>query len=567
MDLLTHILTGFGDAFTPTNLLYCFIGVIMGTLVGILPGLGPATAIALLLPLTLGLDPLPALIMLAGIYYGSMHGGIITAVLIATPGESSAVVTVLDGHTLARMGRAGPVLAMSALASFLAGTLTIPFVMIFVSVLGTFSLRFGPPEISVIILLGLVGVVGFVGKNRFKGFAMAAAGLLIAAVGLDTGTGIPRFTFGITEMFGGVDFLYAVIGLFALGEVLHSIGVGQPNPIRTRLREMIITRDDWRHSRMPILRGGFLGLFLGMMPGAGATVSSFLSYDMERRIGARKGRVLGTGVIEGVCGPQAADNAAVNGSFVPTLSLGIPGSAATAIVLGGMLLHGIQPGPLLMTTEPRLVWGLLASFYIGNLMLVLINVPLAPLFASILRVKYAFLYPAVVVLCFIGAFSVDNHMTGVWLAFIFGIVGWFAVRYDYPLAPMILGIILGGPFERSIVQSAEIGRGSMAIYLDHPIALTLLAIVAAMVILPPVISRLRRSAGKPPITDLSAPLESLAAQKPMPEATLADVDATEAHEPGADINDAPSNPTATSRGDTEKGERAPLIAKGRSGKN
>jgi putative tricarboxylic transport membrane protein len=563
MDLLTHIVTGFGDAFTPINLFYCFIGVIMGTLVGILPGLGPATAIALLLPITLGLQPLPALIMLAGIYYGSMHGGIITAVLIATPGESSAVVTVMDGHKMARQGRAGPVLAMSALASFLAGTLTIPFVMVFVSVLGTISLHFGPPEISVIILFGLVGVVGFVGKNRFKGFAMAAAGLLIAAVGLDTGTGTPRFTFGITDMYGGVDFLYAVIGLFALGEVLHSIGVGQPNPIRTRLRDMIITMDDWRHSRLPILRGGFLGLFLGMMPGAGATVSSFLAYDMERRIGARKGRILGTGVIEGVCGPQAADNAAVNGAFVPTLSLGIPGSAATAIVLGGMLLHGIQPGPLLMTTEPRLVWGLLASFYIGNLMLVLINVPLAPLFASILRVKYAYMYPAIIVLCFIGAFSVDNHMTGVWLAFIFGIVGWFAVKYDYPLAPMILGIILGGPFERSIVQSSEIGRGSLTVYFHHPIAMALLAVVIAMVVLPTLISRLRRKAGKRPITDLTVPPESDAAQASSPESPATEEETATPPRLGTRSNGAHSEPP----GSHEKGDDAPLASRGQIGKN
>ncbi len=344
MDILTNAIDGFGHALTPTNLLYCFIGVIVGTIVGILPGLGPATGISLLLPITLGLAPLPALIMLAGIYYGCMHGGIVAAVLIATPGESAAIVTVMDGHKLARAGRAGPVLAISALSSFLAGTLTIPFVMVFTSVLGNVSLKFGPPETSVIMLIGLVGVVGFVGSNRMKGFAMAAAGILISTVGLDVGTGIPRFTFGIPAMFGGIDFLYVVVGMFALAEVLHSIGAGQPNPIRTRLRDMLISKDDWVYSRFPILRGGILGLCLGMLPGAGATVSSFVSYDVERRIGKRKGRILGTGVIEGVSGPQAADNAAANGAFIPTLSLGIPGSAATAVLLGGFLLHGIPAG-------------------------------------------------------------------------------------------------------------------------------------------------------------------------------------------------------------------------------
>ena len=495
MDLLSHIGTGFADALTPTNLLYCFLGVIVGTVVGILPGLGPATGISLLLPLTLGLDPLPALIMLAGIYYGCMHGGIISAVLIATPGESSAVVAVMDGHTLARMGRAGPVLAMSALSSFLAGTLTIPFVMILTSFLGNVSLKFGPPETSMVMLIGLVGVVGFVGKNRAKGFAMAAAGLIISTIGLDVGTGVPRFTFGFDQLFGGVDFLYVVIGIFALAEVLHSIGVGQPSPIRARLRDMLITRDDWKHSRFAILRGGFLGLFVGMLPGAGATVASFLSYDVERRVGKRKGRILGTGVIEGVSGPQAADNAAANGAFIPTLSLGIPGSSATAILLGGFLLHGIQPGPLLMTNEPKLVWGLLASFYIGNLMLIFVNIPLAPLFASILRVKYSYLYPGILLLCFVGAFSVNNEMIGVWMAFVFGAIGWLGKRYDYPLAPMILGVILGTPFERAVVQSAEIGRGSLSIYLHRPIALSLMALVLLMAFGPSLFGRIRRTRG------------------------------------------------------------------------
>jgi putative tricarboxylic transport membrane protein len=350
------------------------------------------------------------------------------------------------------------------------------------------------------MLIGLIGVVGFVGSNRMKGFAMAAAGVLISTVGLDVGTGIPRFTFGVPAIFGGIDFLYVVIGMFALAEVLHSIGVGQPNPIRARLRDMLIKKDDWIHSRFPILRGGVLGLFLGMLPGAGATVSSFVSYDMERRIGARKGRILGTGMIEGVSGPQAADNAAANGAFIPTLSLGIPGSAATAVLLGGFLLHGIQPGPLLLTNEPHLVWGLLASFYIGNVMLVFVNIPLAPVFASILRIRYAYLYPAIIVMCFIGAFSVNNDMTGAWMAFAFGAVGWAAKRWDYPPAPMILGVVLGQQFERAVVQSAEIGRGSLSVYLHRPIALSLLAIALIMALGPTVVKRLRkrRDHGAPP---------------------------------------------------------------------
>ena len=492
MHLLSNIGGGFGAAFTPMNLLYCFVGVALGTVLGMLPGLGAATGISLLLPITLGLQPLPALILLAGIYYGCMHGGIISAVLIATPGDAAAVVTVRDGHELARQGRAGPVLAMSALASFLAGTLTIPFIMTLTPLLANWSLRFGPPEISAVMLIGLVGVVGFVGPNRLKGFAMAALGLTISCVGLDQGTGIPRFTLGINSLFGGIDFLYVVIGVFAVAEVLHSIGVGQPRPIRTRFKDMMLTRDDWKHARMPILRGGVMGMFVGMIPGAGATIASFLSYDVERRAARRHGRVLGTGVIEGVAGPQAADNAAVNGAFVPTLALGVPGSAATAVLLGAFLLHGVQPGPLLTKDQPHLVWGLLASFYIGNLMLVIVNIPLAPIFASILRFQYAFLYPAIVTACFIGAFSVNNEMTGVWLVFAFGVIGWVLKRYEYPLSPLILAVILGNQFEQAVVQSQEIGRGSFTVYLHRPIALTLLAIVVLMAFGPAIVKWLRR---------------------------------------------------------------------------
>lgn len=510
MNTLINIGHGFGDAITPMNLLYCFIGVSLGTVLGMLPGLGAATGISLLLPITLGLQPLPALILLAGIYYGCMHGGIISAVLVATPGDAAAVVTVRDGHTLARMGRAGPVLAMSAMASFLAGTLTIPFIMTLTPILANFSLRFGPPEISAVMLIGLVGVVGFVGPNRLKGFAMAALGLTISCIGLDQGTGIPRFTFGIESLFGGIDFLYVVIGVFAVAEVLHSIGVGQPTPIRTRFRDMMLKRDDWRRARLPIARGGILGMIVGMVPGAGATIASFMSYDVERRVAARKGRVLGTGVIEGVAGPQAADNASVNGAFVPTLALGVPGSAATAVLLGAFLLHGVQPGPLLMKDQPHLVWGLLASFYIGNVMLIIVNIPLAPIFASILRFEYALLYPAILVACFIGAFSVNNEMTGVWLVFIFGAVGWFLKRYDYPLSPLILGVILGNQFEQAVVQSQEIGNGSFGIYLHRPIALGLLIVVLVMAFAPALVKRLRRrskpAAPLPPVP--SQPLET-----------------------------------------------------------
>jgi putative tricarboxylic transport membrane protein len=493
VDVLHNIGLGFEEALTLNNLLFCFLGVSLGTIIGILPGLGSSAGMTLLLPLTIGLPPTTALILLAGLYYGASHGGVVTSVLAATPGESSSVVLVLDGYQLARRGRAGPVLAMSALSSFLSGTLTIPVIMTLTPALAHLSLAFGPPEISVVMLIGLVGIVGFMGKNRLKGFAMAGLGLIVATVGLDAQTGTPRFTFGIPQMYAGIDFLYVVVGTFALAQIMQTVGTGQPVPIRARLRDMLLTADDWRRSRMSILRGGIIGFLVGLVPGAGATVAAFLSYDVERRVGKRHGRILGTGLIEGVTGPQAADNAAANGAFVPTLALGIPGSGPTAVLLGAFLLHGVEPGPLLMTTQPALVWGLLASFYVGNVMLLIVNFPLAPLFASILRLRFALLYPPIIAVCLIGSFSVDNDMTGVWLTFAFGFLGWLGLKLDYPFAPLVLGTLLGGPFETAVAQSAAIGRGSMSIYLHRPVALCLIAVVLLMLIGPTIIRRLGRA--------------------------------------------------------------------------
>jgi putative tricarboxylic transport membrane protein len=485
VELLDQILLGFATAISPVNLAYCFIGVLLGTVIGLLPGLGSVTGVALLLPLTLTLEPVTALIMLAGIYYGTQYGATISSVLISTPGDSATVVTTIEGYQLARQGRAGPALAIAAIGSFLAGTISIVLLMTLAPLFARFALNFGPPEIVALMVLGFAGVIGFTGTSRAKGLAMAAFGLAIATIGIDPSTGVTRFAFGNVELLGGIGFLEVVIGLFAVAEVMSQVRRGTPEPIRTRFREMLLTREDWRRSRMPILRGGLLGFLLGVLPGAGATLASFFSYDVERRLSRHKGE-FGKGAIEGVAGPEAANNAAVNGAFVPTLTLGIPGSGTTAVLLGAFLLFGIQPGPLLLEEQPELVWGLIASFYIGNLILLVLNLPLAPVFASILRLRYGLLYPLILLLCFVGAYAIENRLWGVWLAFAFGVIGYFMKRYDYPAAPVILGLILGGLLEEALVQTSSISGGDFTIFLRRPIALVLFAL-AALVMLGPYI--------------------------------------------------------------------------------
>jgi putative tricarboxylic transport membrane protein len=488
LELLDQILLGFQTAISPVNLMYCFVGVLLGTVIGLLPGLGSATGVAILLPLTLTLEPITALIMLAGIYYGTQYGATISSILISTPGDSATVVTTLEGYQLARKGRAGPALAIAAIASFIAGTVSIVLLMTLAPLFASFALKFGPPEIVALMVLGFAGVIGFTGTSRAKGLAMAAFGLAIATIGIDPQTGVERFTFGNIQLLGGIGFLEVVIGLFAVAEVMSAVRRGGSEPIHTRFRDMLLSREDWRRSRVPIVRGGVLGFVMGVIPGAGATLASFFSYDVERRFSKHK-EEFGKGAIEGVAGPEAANNAAVNGAFVPTLTLGIPGSGTTAVLLGAFLLFGIQPGPLLLQEQPQLVWGLIASFYIGNVILLLLNLPLAPLFASILRLPYGVLYPLILLLCFVGAYAIENRMWGVWLAFVFGVIGYFMKRYDYPAAPVILGLILGELFEKSLVQTSSISGGDFTIFFRRPIALVLF-VLAALVILAPYIARM-----------------------------------------------------------------------------
>lgn len=468
MDTLSAIGNGFLVSFEPRNLLFCFIGVFLGTVVGLLPGLGPAMAIALLLPLTVGLEPVTALIMLAGLYYGCAYGGSTTSILVNTPGDSSSVVAAFDGYPMARAGRAGPALCISALASFIAGTFSVVLLMLMAPLFASVALRFGPPEILALIVLAFIGSASFSG-SRSKSMMMVAAGVLIASVGIDAQTGSTRFTFGYFDLIGGINFLPVVIGLFALSEILNLSNSGGPPPIRTRLRDMFLTADDWRRTRGASIRSGLLGFGMGLLPGVGPTIASFVAYDFEKRISPRK-EEFGKGSVEGLAGTEAANNAAVNGAFVPTLVLGIPGSATTAILLGGFIMYGIQPGPLLLTQQPDLVWGLITSFYIGNVILLVLNLPMAPIFASLLRVPYAYLYPLIIVFCLLGSFADEIRMWGVYVCLAAGAVGYFMKKFDYPFVPLILGMILGGMFEKSLSQSYAMFGGDFSLFLNRPIA-------------------------------------------------------------------------------------------------
>jgi putative tricarboxylic transport membrane protein len=500
--MLDNLVLGFSTALSLENLLWCFIGVLVGTVIGVLPGLGSTTGVAVLLPLTLSLEPVTGLIMLAGIYYGSQYGGTITSVLISTPGEASSVVTTLDGYQMARQGRAGAALAISAIGSFVAAIISLALLVLLAPPFAQFALNFGPPEMLAVMILGLATIVSFAGDNRKLGLLMALVGLLISTVGVDPGSGTSRFTFGSIYLLGGIPFVEVMIGLFAVGEVLVQIREGAAAPIKATFRELMISRDDLRRSRGPILRGSFLGFLFGILPGAGSTLASFMAYGIEKRVN-RRGKEFGTGAIEGVAAPEAANNAAANANFVPTLTLGIPGGATTAVLLGAFMINGIQPGPLLFDEQPTLVWGLLASFFIGNVILLVLNLPLAPVFAQILRVPYGYMYPMILLTSLVGAYSISNSMYSVWVVLIFGLIGYVMKRLDLPMAPLVLGVVLGPLFEKALVQTSAIGDGNLLIVFTRPLALVVMAIAILQIAAPGIIAKLlrRRTTTRPRRSD------------------------------------------------------------------
>ncbi|MGH6947293.1 MAG: tripartite tricarboxylate transporter permease [Kiloniellales bacterium] len=491
MSILSSLGDGFSVATTPINLLFCLIGTFFGTIIGVLPGLGPTAAITMLLPLTFGMDPIAAFIMLAGIYYGSQYGGSTTAILIRTPGESSSIVTTFDGYQMAKQGRAGAALAICAIGSFIAGTLGIVGLMLVGTALAEFALRFGPPEYFALAFFGLATLVFVEGGSKLKALASTAGGFLVSMIGIDPVGGQNRFLFGQIELLDGIDFVVVAMGLFAVAEVLTNLeDAATDKPMAVRLSTLWITWADWLASWVPILRGTLTGFLIGVLPGAGATISTFASYALERRL-AKAPETFGKGAIAGVAGPESANNANTIGAFVPLLSLGIPGSTVTAVLLAAMTLHGLTPGPLLFAEEPQFVWGLIASMYIGNLMLLVLNLPLVPLFASLTRVPYAVLYPAVLVVTVIGVYSIENNLYQVWILLLFGVLGYFMRRFGYPASPLVLALVLGPLVERSRYQTMTLNHGDFTVIFTRPISGSLMAVVVLILLGPPLIGFFR----------------------------------------------------------------------------
>jgi len=486
MEDLGNLLLGFSVALTPVNLFWCLVGVVLGTMVGVLPGLGPAATIAMLLPLTLKMDHTTAIIALAGIFYGARYGGSTTSILLNIPGESSSVVTCLDGYQMARQGRAGPALGISAIASFVAGTVGVLGLMLIAPPLARFALRFAPPEYFALMVLGLAMVVFLAGESMIKALLAMLVGLWIATIGTDLFTAESRFTFGQVKLLGGVDFIAATVGVFAIGEVLvnlESQGGAEIFKLAKGLRNLLPTLQDLKDCRFAFLNGSVIGFVVGALPGAGATVASFLSYGLEKAV-SRHPEKFGTGVIEGVAAPEGANNADAGGALVPLLTLGIPGGNTTAILLGGLILWGYKPGPLLIQEHPELFWGLVASMYIGNVMLLVLNLPLVPLFAQILRLPYYVLYPLILGISIVGVYSVNNSLFDVWIMGLFGLLGYLMRKLDFPASALILGMVLGDGLERALRQSLMMSQGDITILAARPISGTLLFFAAVILCLP-----------------------------------------------------------------------------------
>ena len=503
MDLFANLALGFGVALTPFNLLMALAGVFLGTLIGALPGVGPVSGVALLLPLTFGMPPTSGIIMLCALYAGSMYGGTITSVLINTPGESASVVTCIDGYQMALQGRAGPALGVAALGSFVAGTIGVVLLMLASPTLARWALSFGPPETFALMFLGLTTVTGLTGEHAVKGYISMVLGLMLAMVGFDIVSGQPRYANGIPEMMDGIDFLPVAIGLFGMGEVLaaaESAADARILKARYGLRDVMLTAADWARSRWAIARGTALGFLVGVLPGAGPTVASFLSYAMEKKV-SRHPHEFGHGAIEGVAGPESANNAASAGALVPMLTLGIPGSATTAVMLGGLMMWGLRPGPLLFEKNPDFVWGLIASLYVANVMLLVLNVGFIPLFVRALRVPYPILMALIVVFCITGAYAQSNKVWDVGQMLVFGVVGYGMRKLDFSPAAMVLALVLGPSAERALRQSLILSDAGLGIFFTRPIAAVLICLALAAIAVPAVrallTARRRPGAGVP----------------------------------------------------------------------
>lgn len=484
MELIESVLYGFGIALSPTNLFLCFMGAVGGTLVGVLPGLGPVGAMSMLLPVTFAISPTGALIMLAGIYYGAQYGGSITSILLNVPGEATTIVTCLDGYAMAKKGKAGRALGISAFGSFIAGTLAICGTILFAFPLTSFALKFGPPEYFGLICMGLVILTYLSKGSMLKALMMAILGIFVSTIGMDSLTGVSRFSFGNINLQEGIGLVSIGMGMFGIGEILTNLEEEKKREIlKTKLKDLFPSVQDWKDSKWPILRGTILGFFLGILPGGGALISSFAAYAVEKKF-SRHPEKFGTGMIEGVAGPESANNSGAQAAFIPLLTLGIPTNIVTALLLGALLIHGITPGPLLIKEKPDLFWGVITSMYIGNVMLLVLNLPLIPLWVRILHVPKFILFPVIMLFCLIGVYSVNNNAFDIFLMIFFGVVGYLAKRLDFEPAPFILAVVLGPIFEENLRQSLIFSRGDFSIFFTRPISLAFMIVAMLLVIFP-----------------------------------------------------------------------------------
>jgi len=491
MDLLNYLGIGFSVALQPVNLFYCFVGVFIGTLIGVLPGIGPVGAMSLLLPTTFKSTPEAAIIMLAGIYYGAMYGGSTTSILVNIPGEAASVVTCLDGYQMARQGRAGPALGIAAFGSFIAGTLSILGLMLLAPPLSRIAIQFGPPEYFTLMVLGLTILIYLAHGSMPKALIMAALGIVLGLIGLDSINARPRFTFERLELIDGVGLVPIVMGLFGISEVLVNLEqVIRRDIFETKIKGLLPSVKDWRESLGAMTRGSLLGFFLGILPGGGAVISSFISYAIEKRV-SKHPEKFGKGAIEGVAGPEAANNAATGGAFIPLLTLGIPPNVVMAMLLGAFMIHGVQPGPLMMKQNPGIFWGVIASMYIGNIMLLVLNLPLIGMWVQVLKVPYKILFPLILLFCLIGVYSVSNAVFDIYIMILFGIVGYLMKKFDYEGAPLVLAFVLGPLMENNLRKSLIMSQGDFSIFFTRPLAAASL-IIALFLLVSPIIPYLRK---------------------------------------------------------------------------
>ncbi|MBP1732504.1 MAG: hypothetical protein H6Q55_2933 [Deltaproteobacteria bacterium] len=484
MDILHSLFYGFSICIQPDNLLFCFVGVLVGTLVGVLPGIGPIGAISILLPATFRMSPISAIIMLAGIYYGAMYGGSTTSILVNIPGEAASVVTCLDGYEMAKKGKAGSALGMAAFGSFIAGTLGLIGLVLFAAPLAAFGLKFGPPEYFGVILLGLSLVTYLSHGSVIKAIMMAAVGLILSCIGLDHIQASPRMTFNVMQLWDGIDMVPLAMGLFGVSEILVSVEeAAKPEILKTKIRNLFPTMADWMKAKGAIARGSILGFFMGVLPGGGATIASLLSYSVEKRI-SKEPETFGKGAIEGVAGPEAANNSATAGAFVPFLTLGIPPNVLMAVLFGALVMHGIRPGPFLLVKHPDVFWGLVSSMYVGNVMLLILNIPLIPLWVQVLRIPYRILFPLILLFCVIGSYSLKNSNFDVLVMITFGIIGYLFRKFDYEGAPLILAFVLGPILELNLRQSLILSKGDFSVFFVRPISAVAICVALLLLILP-----------------------------------------------------------------------------------